>query len=632
MKEKTMKKSRYITGIDGLRSLAVIGVILYHLMPTTMRGGYLGVPIFFVISGYLITDLLRQEWQRTQKINMKQFYYRRMKRLYPALVALLLGSSFYITLFQRNLLNNLRGVVVSSLLYLNNWWQIKQGFSYFDRFTNESPFTHLWSLAVEGQNYLIWPVLFYLLVRFVKKRSTIFYFLTGMGIASAILMAVLYQPSGDPTRVYYGTDTRLFSLWMGSALAFIWPSNHLKEKIPSQAKKLLNVAGFTSVLFLLVALFFLSDQSSFVYYGGLYLISILSTIAVAITAHPGASLNRWLTNPIFAYIGKRSYGIYLYQFPVMIFYEAKVSNLADHIWLHTLIEVLLILGISELSYRFIEEPFRKFDYSQTWPTVRDWFARPIISKAKPWQLPAAIVTVVALVGIVTAPKDQVDAEQKEFQTEISQNQKIAEKTKQQTTTESSTATTDTVDSATKEEEEEVFSTNVSDIMKKYDLSKKIVEAAQIKEVTIFGDSVALGTAKNINEVFPKAVVDAQVGRQLYGTVPLLQKLAEQGLLKDTVVIALGTNGPATSAQFDELMAYLGDRKVYFMNVRVPTQRWQNDVNDLLTEKAKQYSNMKVIDWYDLSNDHDDWFRPDRVHPTVPGRIAYTRLLAKAIFK
>ncbi len=169
-------------------------------------------------------------------------------------------------------------------------------------------------------------------------------------------------------------------------------------------------------------------------------------------------------------------------------------------------------------------------------------------------------------------------------------------------------------------------------MKKYDLSKKIVEAAQIKEVTIFGDSVALGTAKNINEVFPKAVVDAQVGRQLYGTVPLLQKLAEQGLLKDTVVIALGTNGPATSAQFDELMAYLGDRKVYFMNVRVPTQRWQNDVNDLLTEKAKQYNNMKVIDWYDLSNDHDDWFRPDRVHPTVPGRIAYTRLLAKAILK
>lgn len=640
MKEKTMKKSRYITGIDGLRSLAVVGVILYHLVPTTMRGGYLGVPIFFVISGYLITDLLRQEWQRTQTIDIKKFYYRRMKRLYPALVALLMGSSFYITLFQRNLLNNLRGVVASSLLYLNNWWQIKQGFSYFDRFANESPFTHLWSLAVEGQNYLIWPILFYLLVRFVKKRSTIFYFLTGMGIFSAVLMAVLYQPGGDPTRVYYGTDTRLFSLWMGSALAFIWPSIHLKEKIPVQAKRLLNGVGLASLLVLILALFFFDDQSTFVYYGGLYLVSIVSTIAVAVTAHPGASLNRWLTNPVFTYIGKRSYGIYLYQFPVMIFYESKVTNLADHIWLHTLIEIVLIIGISELSYRFIEEPFRKFDYSQTWPTLRSWFSRPWISPKKPWQLPTAVIIVVALVGIMTAPKNQVDAEQKEFQAEIQQNKKIADKTKQQTTSSTTTTetvdsstTSETVDSATKEEEEEVFSTNIPDIMKKYDLSKKLVEEAQVKELTIFGDSVALGTARNINEVFPKAVVDAQVGRQLYDSVPLLQKLADQGLLKDTVVIALGTNGPATSAQFDELMNYLGsNRTVYFMNVRVPTQRWQNDVNDLLTEKAKQYNNMHVIDWYDLSKKHDDWFRPDRVHPTVTGRIAYTRLLARTILK
>ncbi len=165
---KRLKTSRYITGFDGIRTLAVIGVILYHLLPTQMRGGYLGVPVFFVVSGYLITDLLRQEWDQNGRIAVKDFYVRRMKRLYPGMVVMLLLSAAYITLFQRNLLNNLRGVVVSSLLYVNNWWQINHGLSYFDRFGNESPFTHLWSLAVEGQNYLIWPLLFILLMKLVK--------------------------------------------------------------------------------------------------------------------------------------------------------------------------------------------------------------------------------------------------------------------------------------------------------------------------------------------------------------------------------------------------------------------------------------------------------------------------------
>lgn len=172
---KRLKHSRYITGFDGIRSLAVIGVILYHLMPAQMRGGYLGVPVFFVVSGYLITDLLLQEWKQTGRIDIKQFYYRRMKRLYPALVTMLIGASAYITLFQRNLLNNLRGNVISSLFYVNNWWQINHGMSYFDRFSGESPFTHIWSLAVETQNYILWPIVFVLLMKLVKIRGKSFW-------------------------------------------------------------------------------------------------------------------------------------------------------------------------------------------------------------------------------------------------------------------------------------------------------------------------------------------------------------------------------------------------------------------------------------------------------------------------
>lgn len=609
-KKKRLKKSRYITGFDGIRSLAVVGVILYHLLPTSMKGGYLGVPIFFVVSGYLITDLLRQEWEQNGKINIWQFYVRRMKRLYPGLAFLLITASAYITLFQRGLLNNLRGVVVSSLLYVNNWWQINNGLSYFDRFANESPFTHIWSLAVEAQNYLIWPVIFVLLMVFVRKRKWIFYTVLGTSVLSAILMMILYTPGGDPTRVYYGTDTRLFSIWMGSALAFVWPSTRLKKNIPKQAKRILNLAGLISLLALILFFFFLDDHYSFVYYGGMFLVTIFCVILVAVTAHPGASLDRWLTNPVFTWIGKRSYGIYLYQFPVMIFYEAKVSDIADHVLIHTVIEISLILIISELSYRYIERPLARFDYSRTLQVVKGWFKTPIISKQKPWLIPATLVVIVALVGFVTAPKDSVTADQKQLQAKIAESKKLAEESQKD-----SEKNDGTVDQA---------------ILDKYELTVEQGKKAQKLQLTAFGDSVMLDAATDLKEVYPQVVVDGDVGRQLYASEPYIEELKKQNLLKDTVLIGLGTNGAFTEAQFDTIMSALGDRKVYWVNVRVPTKRWQNDVNAMLADMAKKYDNFTLIDWYDYSNGHSDWFYDDQVHPNPEGMKHYIHLVSETM--
>ena len=172
-----------------------------------MRGGYLGVPIFFVVSGYLINDLLRQEWAENQTIDLKGFYVRRMKRLYPALIVMLLSAVSYITLFQQDLLNNIRSVVASSVFITTTGGKFLKG---FDGFATQSPFVHIWSLAVEAQNYLIWPLLFILLERFVRKRGRIFSLVLIGALISVTLMAVLYVPGADPTRVYYGTDTRVF--------------------------------------------------------------------------------------------------------------------------------------------------------------------------------------------------------------------------------------------------------------------------------------------------------------------------------------------------------------------------------------------------------------------------------------
>lgn len=607
-------KHRYITGFDGIRTIAVIGVIFYHLFPNIVKGGYLGVPVFFVISGYLIVDLLRQEWDVTHKIDLKSFYFRRMKRLYPALIGVLVLSASYITLFQRNLLNNLRGVVVSSLLYFNNYWQIENQLSYFDRFHNPNPFTHLWSLSVEGQNYLILPLIFLLFYQVIrKKRNLATFFLLG-SILSAIWMAICFKPGIDPTAVYDSTFTRLSSIWLGASLAIVWPSNRLKTQISVQAKKTLDIAGVVALLGIIISFLTLSAQSSFLYYGGMYLVSILSAVLVAATAHPGADFNRFLTNPVFDYIGKRSYGIYLYQFPVMIFYESIVKNINHYLWLHTIAEVVLILAVSELSYRLIEVPCRRYDYSQLKTQVTEWFRLPAISKEKIMSIPVIFVCCVALFGIFTAPANQKDATQKAFEATIAKNKKAADATK---TTQSTT--------------EVIHTTN--EIANKYQLTDKQLLKAQQMNLTMVGDSVMLGAVEEVKEIFPNVVVDADIGRQLYNGEQIIQTLLDKKLLANTVVIGLGTNGVYTEENFHKMMTVIGKkRKVYLLNAYVPTQRWQGDINRFLSKMADEYKNITLIDWYDLGKEHEDWFEEDHVHLKQEGQIGYTALIAQTILK
>ena len=232
-----------------------------------------------------------------------------------------------------------------------------------------------------------------------------------------------------------------------------------------------------------------------------------------------------------------------------------MTDIADHVLFHTLVEITLILIISELSYRYVERPLARFDYGRTFQVMKGWFSKPIISKSKPWVVPGTLLVAIAFVGFVTAPKNAV---------------------------------------------------------------------------TAFGDSVMLDAATDLQELYPKVVVDGDVGRQLYASVPYIEKLKEQDLLKDTILIGLGTNGSFSEAQFDSVMDAIGDRKVYWVNVRVPTKRWQNDVNAMLEQMTKKYDNMTLIDWYSYSNDHSDWFYDDQVHPNPEGMTHYIHLVSEAL--
>ncbi len=556
---RRLKHSRYISGFDGIRTVAVIGVIVYHLLPYSLQGGYLGVPIFFVVSGYLITDLLLQEYEQNSRIDIIGFYIRRMKRLYPALVTMVLTTAAYITLFQRSLFVSLKAIISTNLLYVYNWWEIGHGQSYFDRFNGESPFTHLWSLSIEGQFYLIWPLVLVVLLFIFKERKSIFYLILGLSVLSAIWMGYLYTGTAMTNRVYYGTDTRMFAILLGVALAFVWPATKLKSELNSRAKWLLNGAGIVSFLILVVMFFTMSGQSSLTYHGGMFLFTLLSAILVATVAHPAGFMNQLFTNRVFDWVGKRSYGIYLYQFPIMIFYEAKVTNIAAHPVLNALVEAVLILIVSDLSYRYLENPTRHYTYSQLPSLIKQFFQSP---KKFGWRkyviIPAALVTGVALFGAATSPTHS-EANNSALQTNIKHNQKQDASSNRAALKKQREANKKAAAEKKREEawKKVKLSAHQKELMKTYDLSKR--QYVQVKDlsVTAIGDSVMVDVSKDIRQVIPNTYVSAGVGRQIWQAPKEIESLKSQGALADNVVVNLGTNSPMTDSQIDKVIRMIG---------------------------------------------------------------------------
>lgn len=621
-KAKRLKSSRYMSGLDGLRALAVIGVIFYHLTPHILPGGFLGVPIFFVLSGYLISDLLIQEFEQNGKISLKQFWKRRLNRLYPALVTMLILVTGWITIFERSLLLNIRNMILTSLVYLNNWWQISQGASYFDRFTTPSPFVHLWSLAIEGQFYLIWPVIVVFAIVFIKRNDWIFYTFIGVSILSALLMAILYVPGADPSRVYYGTDTRAFSLLIGSALAFIWPSTKLKKNLPNAGRVTLDAVGVLSLGLLIWLMVQLMDSDPFTYYGGIFIFSLISGILVAVVAHPATWLAKLLSLQPLKWIGQRSYGLYLWQYPVMILYEVKVGDTSLHPLRHLIIQITLIILISEASYRFVEMPFKKLNIREVlnWNVIVDhgkslWRNQTITGKMhKVGIVLLSLILIISLVGFTVAPVGDSPGKIR-LAAQLKANQTKIEKQKQ-----------DLIEQKNKELEESAVREPL------FGLTPEQMEEAGELKVTLIGDSVMLSVVNPVEQLFPKAVIDGVIGRQLYQTVPVVESLKQEEKLGDPVVIALGTNGAFTDKQMDDLLAAVGaSKKVYLVNTQVP-KNWKNSVNQGISSAAKRHSNVEVIDWNSYSQNHNDWFYEDGVHPNETGAEEYTKLIATSVLK
>ncbi|MDQ2621465.1 MAG: acyltransferase family protein [Actinomycetota bacterium] len=655
-------RQRYMPGLDGLRAIAVLAVIAYHLDFGWASGGLLGVGVFFTLSGYLITDILLERWAG-RRLSLTEFWLARARRLLPALFVLLIVVLAWVTIGDPAQLDRLRGETLASAFFISNWWFIFQDVSYFEQFGPPSPLGHIWSLGVEEQFYIVWPWLLLLGLRFFparraglpgeeadgagvrsgradgrserSERSRIQPRLAGvtlgLALVSIALMAILFAPGDDSTRAYEGTDTRAFGLLIGAALAMVWPSQRLIGKVRSQARRTLDLIGVAG-LFLIALLVATTDEfSPFIYRGGLVILSIATAMVVASVAHPSSRIGRALGVAPLRWIGVRSYGIYLWQLPII---TLTTPALAEFSWPRAVLQVVATFLIAALSWKFIEDPVRHGVIGRTWKRLRASHWKPEVPRLSPvgWAGAGAVglVTLVGILGLVgmtlSSPVLPVAVTRAEPLKGIG-NEKVAVSVKAEPDSSDPTRTS-------------------------------------CRSVAYIGDSTSLGLVSSEYLPNPKQRIDARLtsvgareqtldiagARSIVETIPGTTNAEDAATyIRDSGfrgcwIFALGTN---EAANIFDGSTYLEDDRIQTMmdvtageptlwinaktlvqdgsgydNARV--KKW----NEALLAACPSYPEMRVYDW--VRDVEDRWYIDDGIHFTTPGYAQRSHLIAEAL--
>jgi peptidoglycan/LPS O-acetylase OafA/YrhL len=500
----------------------------------------------------------------------------------------------WITLFDLPLVHQTKGDLIASLFYVSNWWFIFHKISYFDHIGTASPFNHLWSLAVEEQFYLLWPLLLTLGLRYLKQKTSILWLILLFAIISVLLMATIYQAGTDPSRVYYGTDTRVFSLLFGALLAMVWPSYKLSGAVPKYAMITLDVLGSLSLLTILLMILKTNQFGAFLYKGGMVLASIAAVCLVAALVHPASLLSKLLGFKPLRWIGVRSYAMYLWHYPVIVLTGSLLKN--SDLFRMTL-QVLLIILLSALSWHYIENPIRHGAIGKLLKNKS--FFKQISLLRKLSFASFMIILGIGFWGVTSSASGNQYTEAKGLKSKIEENEKALKSDEHRTKTEKEQAV-------------------------------PVLAAEEDTSITAIGDSVLVMVAPDLQKEFPDIVIDAKVGRQMNDASAVIQRLKAEGKLGDTVIIELGTNGPIDQKQLDSLIASLGtQKKIIFVNVRVP-RPWENEVNSVLGEAAVSSPRITLVNWYDESIGKESYFYSDGIHPNPEGSQAYASLIKKAI--
>ena len=562
-----------LPAIDGLRAVAVSAVLLYHLPVSWLPGGFLGVDVFFVISGFLITGLLAAEAQRTGGIGLRAFWLRRARRLLPALLFMLVVTVAASAIFARDALSLLASDLPAVLGYFTNWWLIFHHVSYFQTVGRPPLVLHLWSLAVEEQFYLLWPLLVVLVIgRHGRTRRIAGVALVGSLLSSA-LMALLFQPFQDPSRVYFGTDTHAGGLLIGAALSIAFPPWTRSPTVSTSVRRLMELVGLTAFVGLVILLADLNQYDTFTYRGGIQLATVLSALLILIVTHPAVRSTRVLATPVLQWIGKRSYAIYLWHWPIFELTRPNVDVPLSG-WALTVLRLLLVAIASDLSYRLVEQPFRSGVAQSAFR--RWWGQRRRISLAGAAGL--AFVLIVLILELITAPA-------------IVPSPALAAGS----TPAGRTPIVPTSHAHLSSKPRQPYRGSVPQPV--------VSTTTKPNEVLAIGDSVMLDAAADLKQdLGPGTVVDAVVGRQVSDGIERLSAYRTAGWLTNltALVIGLGTNGPMSVSQCDQILNLAsGIPRLVFVNVRMP-RPWEPITNDTLATCTAHQPRVALVDWYDAS--------------------------------
>lgn len=627
----------YIPSLDGIRALSVLAVIIYHANKMWLPGGFLGVEVFFVISGYLITLLLLAESEKNGSISLKEFWWRRARRLLPALWVVVLGVVVFAALFQREMLGTLRGDVIAALLYGFNWFQIWVGTSYFTSF-EFVPLRHLWSLAVEEQFYLIWPVVMLIVAKFGKRRlpivSAVFF---GLAVVLAIYTALVYQPGtisnigdtpnqfmslfGQPVSridfLFLGTLTRSSGLLLGAALA-IWWRPWLLQNSRAGANKLFDFIGIGGLAALALMMWRFqtviegTDEGTvgydFLFRGGFFLTDLASLAVIAAAVHPSSKiLARSLSNPVLVWLGRRSYGFYLFHWPVFQFYRRFAGKgLTPY---EFVVLVLFALALTELSYRYIETPVRQGAVSRWWAEFRQpAFGAQLVRRQRRIVL-SAVASLLPVFGVVSLATAGVQLD------EIAQNLSDNEGN-----------TVDVLGGG--QSDDAGVAATASTIAGQIATATTTLDGQPI-DVLAIGDSVMLGAANVLTD--RGVTVDAVKSRPYRQALEIANYMKSVNRLGSVVIIHLGTNNTVDELTLDEIMVPLKDVPlVLFVTVHVPSEVRQNTNNRRINELTSRYENVKVLDWYSIALAHPEYLYSDKIHIRPEGQKVYADLMMQAI--
>jgi peptidoglycan/LPS O-acetylase OafA/YrhL len=599
--------------LDGLRALAVMAVVLYHGEVSGLPGGFLGVEVFFVISGYLITALLISERQRTGGTAYLAFWARRARRLLPALFALAAVVGLVWVLFVPGELARIRGDFVAALTYVTNWYQIFVHQSYFEAIGRPSPLRHMWSLAVEEQFYIVWPLVLAGIYRLTRGRQGHMALVTlGLAVVSAVWGVLLFTPGVDPSRVYYGTDTRASGVLLGAVLAIAIPPWRMRASLHASARWIITGIGVIGLLGITYMTIKVNEFDPFVYQGGFVVVDLLTVAMILALVHPaGTVLAKAFSVSPLLWIGRRSYGIYLWHWPIFVLTRPGVDVDVNG-WLLLALRLILTFAVAEVSYRFVEMPVRNGALSRWWAGRSQPGGLVPARARRPVLLASAVALCVVLAFAVATPStaslngvDLSGASIDEVGNVIEVGTTLAPAPSVAVTSVAPGASSSTTSTTT--------------------------PAQGIGASTIaIGDSVLLGARSAVRNQLPGITVNADVGRQFNVLSWLIPVLRNSGDLRPNVVINLGTNGPPTENDLRKALDNLADaRRVVLVTTREP-RSWQDLTNDRIRAAAEGRSNVVVADWFAMSAGHPEFFVSDGVHLTVAGADAYAMTIATAL--